>query len=471
MECYLGDKSKKSMTHTTFRLGFVWGALAMALLVGFAIGAHLTAVLGLGFGPGRAFASFVQVHGHIQLVGWAGLFIMGISLHVLPRFAGAPITRSQPITWTLWLMISGLLLRTVGQTVLPYLNEGGWFKLTQTAVVASGGLELVGIGLYITLIAQAMRVARATARGPVMAVAPFVGSMLLGWTGYAVLNASLLIEMVRDQQVIVEPSWNHLAIQVFVGLVLLPIAFVFSVRFLPLYLRLEVPVWSVRKAAYAYLLGWAIETVPVVPPLAQAAPKLAFVGAQLGMGLKGGVVLWIIWQLGVLSTWRRQGLGRKGRAARPAKPNRELFGRFDWLIVSAYLWLGLGAFYEIIIGMTTLVGIATGISPDAVRHLYLLGFVSLLIFGMGARLLPGLLNTRRIASPGLVGATFWLGNAAVLSRVLLVGMPPQVWQIVPGVVIGVRVAFAFSGMLGMMAVGCLWINLRRTANRATSAAV
>jgi hypothetical protein len=72
------------MEHAAFHRGFIWVALGMALLVGFSIGAHLTAVLGLGFVPGRGFVSFIQTHGHVQLVGWAGLFIMGISLHVLP---------------------------------------------------------------------------------------------------------------------------------------------------------------------------------------------------------------------------------------------------------------------------------------------------------------------------------------------------------------------------------------------------
>lgn len=457
------------MTHAAFRREFIWVALALALLVGFAIGAHLTAVLGLGFGPGRAFASFVQAHGHIQLVGWAGLFIMGISLHVLPRLAGAPIVSSRPITWILWFMTSGLILRALGHTVLPYFTEGLWSRLMQGAVVVSGGLELAGIWLYIALIAQVMRVARGNARPPVMAIAPFIGSMLIGWGGYAVLNTGLLIAMVRHHQVIVDPHWNQFAIQVFVGLTLLPIAFAFSVRFLPLYLRLEVPVWPVRETAYAYLIGWAIETLPSVPPLAQAMPRVAFLGAQVGMGLKGFVVLWMVWKLGVLGYLRPKRPRLQGpgalpgqQKARPGLPSRHAFGRFDWLIFTAYVWLVLGAFCEIVIGGANLVGVATGISPDAIRHLYLLGFISLLIFGVGVRLLPGLLNTRRIASPGLVGATFWLGNAAVLSRVLLVVIPPRVWQVMPVVVDGIRVVFAFSGMLGMIAVYCLWINLRRT---------
>ena len=277
--------------------------------------------------------------------------------------------------------------------------------------------------------------------------------------------------MVWHHEVILDPQWNRFAIQVFVGLTLLPVAFAFSVRFLPLYLRLESPAWPVRETAYVYLLGWAVETLPALPPLAQALPRMTFVGTQVGMGIKGLVVVWIVWQLGVLSYMKPKpprsqpsDAASAPPKARPGLPPRHLFGRFDWLIFTAYSWLVLGAAGEIVIGVTNLAGVALGISPDAIRHLYLLGFVSLLIFGVGVRLLPGLLHTRRIASPRLVEATFWVGNAAVLSRILLVGIPPRVWQAMPGVVGEIRVAFAFSGILGMIAVGCLWINLRQTAN-------
>jgi hypothetical protein len=43
-----------------------------------------------------------------------------------------------------------------------------------------------------------------------------------------------------------DQGWNAFAVQVFLGLVLLPVALAFSVRTLPLYLRLAVPDWPVR---------------------------------------------------------------------------------------------------------------------------------------------------------------------------------------------------------------------------------
>jgi hypothetical protein len=178
----------------------------------------------------------------------------------------------------------------------------------------------------------------------------------------------------------------------------------------------------------------------------------------MGMGLKAMAIIGLVWRLQVLTRWRT-----KLQPTRPEVTGREAFGRFDWLIYSAYIWLVLAACSEIVVASLGLAGAGAGISPDAIRHLYVLGFITLLIFGVAVRMLPGLLNQRRVASPGLVAATFWLGNAAVLCRVLLVGMPPRVWQAVPGAVTGARTAYAVSGMLGLAAVFCLAANLWRTA--------
>ncbi|MDH3598658.1 MAG: hypothetical protein OEU26_03345 [Candidatus Tectomicrobia bacterium] len=445
------------MEHAAFHRGFIWVALGMALLVGFSIGAHLTAVLGLGFAPGRGFVSFIQTHGHVQLVGWAGLFIMGISLHVLPRLAGVRITRRW-ITCGLWLMTCGLSLRSLGHSVLPYLAPGIGFDTAMGMVVVSGVLEGLGILLYVALIGRIMRAARAHDRVALGAIKPYVGSMLAGWVVYASLNAGLLIDMALHARMTVDPTWNRFAIEAFTGLVLLPVAFAFSVRFMPFYLRLAVPGWSVRGIAYAYVLGWILEVMPSVPPFVQAVPKAVLMLSHIGMGLKAMAIVGLVWRLQVLTCWRT-----KPQPTRPEVTGKEAFGRFDWLIYSAYIWLVLAACSEIAVASLGLAGAGADVSPDAIRHLYMLGFITLLIFGVAVRMLPGLLKQRRVASPGLVAATFWLGNAAVLSRVLLVGMPPRVWQAVPVVVTGARTAYAISGMLGLAAVFCLAANLWRTA--------
>ncbi|MFQ5675049.1 MAG: hypothetical protein ACE5G1_04060, partial [bacterium] len=105
--------------HPEFHINFIWTALAIALFFGFSIGTHLAFVIGFDFALGDGFVSYIQTHGHLQLVGWAGLFVMGISLHFLPRLMGVAVRSPYLIKWILRLMASGLLLRSIGHSILP----------------------------------------------------------------------------------------------------------------------------------------------------------------------------------------------------------------------------------------------------------------------------------------------------------------------------------------------------------------
>jgi hypothetical protein len=96
------------------------------------------------------------------------------------------------------------------------------------------------------------------------------------------------------------------------------------------------------------------------------------------------------------------------------------------------------------------------VPQDAARHALMLGFITLLIFGMAPRMLPGFSGKRAAAFPSLVVWTFVLGNAAATLRVvpsLLAGGELERW------------AVAASGLLGWCAVLLLAINLTATFRR------
>ena len=92
---------------------------------------------------------------------------------------------------------------------------------------------------------------------------------------------------------------------------------------------------------------------------------------------------------------------------------------------------------------------------DAERHVLGAGFISLLILGMAVRLLPGFAG-RRLHSAGLVWASFWLGNAAALLRVVPLFLPSS--RLTVGLL-------ALAGLLGLLAVACLGWNLRQTLRK------
>ena len=58
-----------------------------------------------------------RLHGHLMLLGFVGMFIYGVGLHVLPRFSGRPLYSEHLATVQffvanagLWIMIFGWLI-------------------------------------------------------------------------------------------------------------------------------------------------------------------------------------------------------------------------------------------------------------------------------------------------------------------------------------------------------------------------
>lgn len=460
--------------HAEFQIGYIWVALAAAVFAGFAIGAHLAFVIGYGLPLGRGFSSFVQTHGHVQLIGWAGLFIIGVSLHFIPRLASVPIAHPQWIPRALWLIATGLLLRSIGQTVLPYLTGSALFVPYGWMVAASGLLEWGGILIYLLLLVRTLGgVGDVGGQPALFSVRPYFGMMLTGWLLYASLNLLLLLHMIWSKNVTVNQGWGEFAIQVFIGLVLLPVAFAFSVRLFPLFLNLAPPDWPVRTIAYAYLFSWCLQVVPTVPPLPGLAPGIMPSLSSLGMLPKGGVILWFVWELDLLirrrEPWTVLRSLQSGPDRRPTRgifPDYGEYGRFERLIYSAYIWLVLAALFEMLVGAAALLELPLRVSSDAIRHMYLLGFITHLIFGVSVRMIPGFMRKKQVASTRLVDATFWLGNTAALCRVFPLLLPPGGLATLPGGAVVFQTAFAISGIIGLMAVSCLAVNLWKSVKDA-----
>ena len=76
----------------------------------------------------------------------------------------------------------------------------------------------------------------------------------------------------------------------------------------------------------------------------------------------------------------------------------------------AYSWLFLAALIDIVLRINLIVGREIEIGIDATRHLQLLGFATMLIFGVGSKMLPGFMGSRGIYSGKLVAVVFWLAT-------------------------------------------------------------
>ena len=102
---------------------FIAAALAYALLGG---------LLGLAWllDPGALPPLALRAHAHLMLVGFVGMMIFGVALHVLPRFTGRALFSERAADGQFWLANGGLLAMV-----------GGWL-LSVPSLASTGALAL-----------------------------------------------------------------------------------------------------------------------------------------------------------------------------------------------------------------------------------------------------------------------------------------------------------------------------------------
>ena len=99
---------------------FIAAALAYALLGG---------LLGLAWllDPGALPPLALRAHAHLMLVGFVGMMIFGVGLHVLPRFTGRALFSERIADAQFWLANGGLLAMVAGwlSTIHAFSSAGG----------------------------------------------------------------------------------------------------------------------------------------------------------------------------------------------------------------------------------------------------------------------------------------------------------------------------------------------------------
>jgi len=393
---------------------FIWWATGLAVTMGFGLGMLLFLHLSAGHAAGLWWVAAVQAHGHVQLFGWAGMFALGVGLYFLPRLRGCPPPSPRAVRAAAWLMGSGLVLRALAQPTLAALDPGAQRAVTGGALVLSGLLELGGAVLAVGALVRAERQGPPLAgRTGLLAVIPFMltffASLLLALT----INA---VTLATDAQHtgLVPGTADSLMVQLGLFGMLVPISAAVSARTFPLFLRLRIPPRGELSAVFAvYLIGLLCRLTALLdlPPMLQSVP--AFGAVVLGLACLGLVVVLDV-------PLRRSARARKSEAGRswPVVPE---YRASEWLILPAYTWLGVAGLLLIADGLSWW-GLVPRPPTDAERHALGAGLITLLILGMAIRMIPGFAG-RKLHSAGLVWATVWLGNGAVLLRVLPLFLP------------------------------------------------
>ncbi len=344
---------------------FLVASLLLATLVGFVLGIHVPLGRLLGAGGAERTADLIQAHGQVQLLGFAGLFVMGMSLRLMPRFAGARIALSGLLAPALWLFVVGLGLRAI---VMP------WFSgdLHSAFLLASVFAVLVGSACFLLVTFTTVGVDAKR----------FDASSLAFIFGATLLFASALIESLaaidainsgaRSLPYLTDSAIVQLQLSGFVLSFILGVA----LRAIPTMFGRERParsagVLAVLLAASATLLAASLLYLQYVSDTS-AAVLLSDVGF-----LGCGVVL-------MAMAWQARALRQAANRIRPASQAQL------WLVRSAFFWMTAAGIATLYFGG---VGLIRSELPqqtqfDAVRHLLAVGVVTMLIAGMSMLILP-----------------------------------------------------------------------------------
>jgi len=395
---------------------FVVSALVIALTAGFGLGLWLLLARTLGLPTGDlAWLALVQVHGTIQLFGFAGMFLMGVGLHVLPRFRGAPPTPRALAAVAYGTTVSAILLRALAQPMLSFPGRSLILPL-------SGFLLVAGTTVFAIAALRALRGGTNPHRPDELVMAAGVlaapAAALLFMLEFPLDAPGLLADQAADDRAVWAMLLACLSTTIF--------------------------------GVWARLAPGFTATPPARPALLRAGSALWILGA---VGVAAGIAIaplvllvglvMIVRALGVFgATIARQRLVSHARLTRLA-------------VRSAIVWALVGS---ALLGWYALRAAVSGAQPtyletSAARHAFALGFVTLMIFGVAARALPSFLG-RRNWSERLQLATLLLANAGLALRVLPQGLGAD----------GGAASFvvAASGVLAYAALAVFAVNVLRT---------
>lgn len=359
---------------------FVLTALALAVALGVSTGGW--AIWQMAFATGTVLPSHLQLHAHVQLLGFAGVFILGVALHALPRILGAAPPSRRVLFTVLVGVGGGALLRAFGQPLGPWA-AGRFLSLL------SGAFELAGVFAFLAWALPVLAVRRSF--GDPLSLHVLLGSL---WAGLAaVLSGAQSIFLAGHAESelpggLVEPFY----VVALYGLVL---SFVlgFGSRMVPAFLGLPRPTAkSARPVAALQATGILLLAGAWIPGLTPPVSRGFMLAGTLF--LAAAILLFLA-------------------AGRIFVPFEKAPGALS--LRAPFAFLGLFA----AISIAASIGELSGASIhkfvwDGARHVFSIGFLTLLVVGMSLRVVPAFTGRPLVRPREASLALAFVGAAAVV---------------------------------------------------------
>jgi uncharacterized protein involved in response to NO len=389
---------------------YIATGLFFMLLPGTLVGVANLLTISASHTPRAADAGWVQAHGHAQIFGWLGTFILGIGYFAIPRLrlaAWSPVAAWT--TYALW--TTGVAMRWA---------VGTWPWQWRVLFPLAGLLELAAVLVFCVSVFFArprMRddkwrtsIVMITAGGWGMFAAVAIGA----WMSFRIDAPMFPFDF--NQRYLALITWGFVV----------PFVWGFSTRWLP-------PLLGLRPTRKAWL-----------------KPALALLAGAVVIAMTGALLLSAIVALAAslvfvlaLRMWE------------PSAKEPKLRGVHHWtpaFLRIAYAWLAIAAILSIVSAALPLPNGWAGAS----RHALTVGFFAVAVFAIGPRVLPAFFGVQRLWSTRLMAAVLVLVNAGctlrVTSQILAYeGISAMAWKVLPA-----------SAVIEMAAVILFAVNMMMT---------
>lgn len=395
---------------------YICTGLAFMLLPGTFLGVWNLITISSHHSTETVSAAWIQAHGHAQIFGWIGTFILGIGFYSIPKLRRLSSFGLSAVysAWGLW---------TAGVSVHWLCTVYGWYW--RALLPLSAAAELAAFLIFFRIV-SGHRPEESGKR----TLEPWVFVVIAGTVGLLatlVLNVGISIRLALsaaspaipaafDQKVLVLQAWGFLV----------PFVWGFSAKWLPVFLGLRPTRGKILLAAVG------INTAGLVA---------AF------LGWMEIAVVCFVFAIGLAS----MGLGVFAYHEKPAKLNGVHFS-LPFFIRLAYVWAFVAASLGVWAAFTDN---AHGIW-GASRHALTVGFLSTMVFAIGQRVLPAFSGMKVLFSTKLMLSALSLLTIGCVLRVssevlAYQGYLTSAWSWLP-----------VSALIEMSAVTLFAINLAAT---------
>jgi len=397
-------------------MAYISSGLVFMLLPGTFLGVWNLLQISGRESAGSISAAWLQAHGHAQVFGWIGSFILGIGFYSIPKLRRAtkPAFGAAWACWVMW---------TVGVAIRWAANVYAW--QWRLLLPLSGVLELAAFLIFFSAVSQHRPENSGKNR-----LEPWIWVVISASTGLmltlianlaacfylAVRGASPALSHALDQRYLVLVAWGFLV----------PFVWGFSAKWMTVFLGLK----------------------PVRPRVLLAALAVNFAGVVLtllGWGADATAFF-------VVSTALAIAALRMFEPARQEPKTRGVHPSFPFFVRMAYGWLFVAA----VLGVGAAMWDSSGGIWGASRHALTVGFIAVMVFCVGQRILPAFAGMRLLWSTRLMFAGLLLLTSGctlrVCSEVLAYqGYATWAWSVLP-----------ISALLELAGIAAFAINISGT---------